>query len=145
MLGHLSVEVEMPTLKQLTCSVEWSASGPSLPLSEYGTAYFDGLVETYVALPAIPTPFSIRLKSDGYIAPGLSLFVYIDGEYQCNRGRNNLQIPTGTSPKKQTEVDFVVRQKEEPLPGGGFIGRQWRFGSIECLCPVTLQSTECDC
>ncbi|KAL8905714.1 MAG: hypothetical protein Q9207_002470 [Kuettlingeria erythrocarpa] len=121
----------MPTLKQLTCTVEWSASGPSLPLQEYGTAYSDGLVETYVALPPIPTPFSIRLKSDGYIAPGLSLFVYIDGEYQCNRGRNNLQIPAGLSPKKLTEVDFIVRQKEEPLPGGGFMGRQWRFGNSE--------------
>lgn len=120
----------MPTLKQLTCNVEWSASGPSLPLQEYGTAYSDGLVETYIAIPPVLTVFSIRLKSDGYIAPGLSMFVYIDGEYQCNRGRNNLKIPNSTTQKHQTNVDFIVRQKEEPIPSGGFIGRQWRFGKL---------------
>lgn len=118
----------MPTLKQLTCTVEWSASGLSLPLQEHGTAYFDGLVETYIAIPAVSTPFAIRLRSDGYIAPGLSMFVYIDGEYQCNRGRNNLKIPSGTTQKHQTNVDFIVRQKEEVIPGGQFLGRQWMFG-----------------
>ncbi|KAL8722608.1 MAG: hypothetical protein Q9225_000914 [Loekoesia sp. 1 TL-2023] len=121
----------MPTLKQLTCNVEWSASGPSLPLQEYGTAYSDGLVETYIAIPPVLTVFSIRLKSDGYIAPGLSMFVYIDGEYQCNRGRNNLKIPNSTTQKHQTNIDFVVRQKEEPIQSGDFIGRQWRFGKLE--------------
>ncbi|KAL8952960.1 MAG: hypothetical protein Q9222_001179 [Ikaeria aurantiellina] len=119
----------MPTLKQLTCCVEWSASGPSLPLQEYGTTYFDGLVETYIQVPPIATPFSIRLKSDGYIAPGLSMFVYIDGEYQCNRGRNNLRIPTGVTQKHHTNVDFVVRQKEESVSSGGFVGAQWTFGA----------------
>ncbi|KAL8958700.1 MAG: hypothetical protein Q9193_004290 [Seirophora villosa] len=118
----------MPTLKQLTCTVEWSATGPNLPLQEYRTAYSDGLVETYIAIPPVPTPFSIRLKSDGYIAPGLSMFVYIDGQYQCNRGRNKLKIPTSATLQQQTNVDFVVRQKEEPIAGGGFIGRQWMFG-----------------
>ncbi|KAL8712454.1 MAG: hypothetical protein Q9220_003302 [cf. Caloplaca sp. 1 TL-2023] len=121
----------MPTLKQLTCYVEWSASGSSLPLQEYGTIYFDGLVETYVQVPPISTPFSIRLKSDGYIAPGLSMFVYIDGEYQCNRGRNNLKIPTSTTQKHHTNVDFVVRQKEAPMSSGGFAGAQWTFGVPE--------------
>ncbi|KAL9592496.1 MAG: hypothetical protein Q9179_006657 [Wetmoreana sp. 5 TL-2023] len=121
----------MPTLKQLSCHVEWSASGLSLPLQEYGTAYSDGLVETYIAIPPISTPFSIRLQSDGYIAPGLSMFVYIDGEYQCNRGRNNLKIPTGTTLKNQTNVDFVVRQKEEVVSGGQFLGRQWMFGKAD--------------
>ncbi|KAL8790833.1 MAG: hypothetical protein Q9213_000457 [Squamulea squamosa] len=120
----------MPTLKQLTCTVEWSASGPSIPLQEYGTTYFDGLVETWIAIPPISTPFSIRLLSQGYIAPGLSMFVYIDGEYQCNRGRNNLKIPTSTSQKHHTNVDFVVRQKEESLSDGNFLGRQWIFGSM---------------
>ncbi|KAL9600873.1 MAG: hypothetical protein Q9219_002915 [cf. Caloplaca sp. 3 TL-2023] len=122
---------EMPTLKQVTCHVEWSASGPNLPLQEYGTAYSDGLVETYIAVPPISTPFCIHVKSDGYIAPGLSIFVYMDGEYQCNRGRNNLKIPSSTSEPRHTNVDFIVRQKEELLPGGGFIGRQWRFGKLD--------------
>lgn len=49
----------MPTLKQLTCNVEWSASGPSIPLQEYGTTYFDGLVETWIAVPPVSTPFSV--------------------------------------------------------------------------------------
>ena len=121
----------MPTLKQLSCSVEWSPSGPSIPLQEYGTTYFDGLVETWIAIPPISTPFSIRLKSDGYIAPGLSMFVYIDGEYQCNRGRNNLKIPTSSTQKLHTNVDFVVRQKEESLSDGNFLGRQWIFGNLD--------------
>ncbi|KAL8733988.1 MAG: hypothetical protein Q9166_001749 [cf. Caloplaca sp. 2 TL-2023] len=121
----------MPTLKQLTCNVEWSASGPSLPLQEYGTAYFDGLVETYIAIPPISTPFSIRLQSDGYIAPGLSMFVYIDGEYQCNRGRNNLKVPSSIAPKHHTNVEFIVRQKEESLSDGQFLGRQWIFGKLD--------------
>ncbi|KAL8726341.1 MAG: hypothetical protein Q9181_006082 [Wetmoreana brouardii] len=121
----------MPTLKQLTCHVEWSASGPSLPLQEYSAAYSDGLVETYIAIPPVSTPFSIRLQSNGYIAPGLSMFVYIDGEYQCNRGRNNLKIPTGTTLKNQTDVDFIVRQKEEVISDGQFLGRQWMFGKVD--------------
>ncbi|KAL8809358.1 MAG: hypothetical protein Q9200_003479 [Gallowayella weberi] len=127
----------MPTLKQLTCSIEWSASGPSLPLQEYGTTYFDGLVETYIAIPPVSTAFSVRLRSDGYIAPGLSMFIYIDGEYQCNRGRSNLRVPTSTTQKHHTNIDFVVRQKEESLPGGSFLGRQWTFGGLEEVSETT--------
>ena len=135
----------MPTLKQLTCHVEWSASGSSVPLQEYGTVYSDGLVETHIAVPPVSTPFSIHLKSDGYIAPGLSMFVYIDGEYQCNRGRNNLKIPTGTTQKHHVNVDFVVRQKEEAIPGGGFIGRQWRFGEFsEGLWSILMHEISCN-
>ena len=32
-------------------------------------------METYIAVPEEPTPFSIRLTSKGYIAPGLAMFV----------------------------------------------------------------------
>ena len=64
----------MPTLKQLTCNVEWT--GSSLPLQEYHTIYADGYVETFIAVPATPTTFSIHLRSHGYIAPGLAMFVY---------------------------------------------------------------------
>ncbi|KAL8679640.1 MAG: hypothetical protein Q9186_004101 [Xanthomendoza sp. 1 TL-2023] len=59
------------------------------------------------------------------------MFVYIDGEYQCNRGRSNLKVPTSTTQKHHTDIDFVVRQKEEPLPGSSFLGRQWTFGGLE--------------
>ncbi|KAI4278710.1 MAG: hypothetical protein LQ337_000819 [Flavoplaca oasis] len=59
------------------------------------------------------------------------MFVYIDGEYQCNRGRNNLKVPTSTTQKHHTNVDFVVRQKEETISDGNFLGRQWIFGGLE--------------
>ncbi len=118
----------MPTLKQLTCNVEWS--GSNLPLHEYQTIYADGFVETYVAVPPVSTPFSIHLRSHGYIAPGLAMFVYMDGEYQCNRNRSNLKIPSEARTRKQTEIDFHVRQKEELMPDGSFRGKQWKFVSM---------------
>ena len=118
----------MPTLKHLTCAVEWS--GSNMPLRELQTTYGDGYVQTYVAVPPTPTPFSIHLRSHGYIAPGLAMYVYIDGEYQCNRFRQNLRIPDGTTTRKQTEVDFHVRQKEEMLEDGIFEGKQWRFQNL---------------
>ncbi|KAL8872370.1 MAG: hypothetical protein Q9174_001986 [Haloplaca sp. 1 TL-2023] len=118
---------KMPTLKQLTCNVQWSKSGPGVTLEEYGTIYGDGVVETYIPIPPLSTPFSIRLQSDGYIAPGLSMFVYIDGEYQCNRGRNNLKIPSKDIKKHHTDINFVVRQKEKFMEDGEFIGSQWMF------------------
>ena len=115
----------MPTLKQITCNVEWSSS--NVPLHEYQTIYADGFVETYVAVPPIPTQFSIHLRSHGYIAPGLAMFVYMDGEYQCNRNRSNLKTPNEARTWRQTEVDFKVRQKEEVMPDGSFSGKQWKF------------------
>lgn len=118
----------MPTLKQLTCQVEWSSS--NIPLQEFQTTYADGFVQTYIAVPAIPTPFSIRLRSDGYVAPGLAMYVYMDGEYQCNRNRTRLRIPDENSERHNTEVNFVVRQKEEDMEDGTFRGKQWQFGEL---------------
>lgn len=119
----------MPTLKQLTCSVEGFDSGIHLP--EHSTSYADGFVRTYIAVPSMPTPFSIRLRSNGYIAPGLAMFVYLDGVYQCNRNRHNLKIPDGTSTRKQTEVNFHVRQKEEMMLDGTYRAKQWRFQKLD--------------
>jgi len=119
----------MPTLKRLTCTVEWA--GSNLALEEYQTSYADGYVETYIAVPSTPIPFSVHLKSTGYIAPGLAMFVYMDGVYQCNRNRYNLKIPNDNTKRKQTEVDFRVRQKEEMLPDGTFVGKQWKFDKVE--------------
>lgn len=118
----------MPTLKQLTCNVEWSDS--SLVLPEYRTSYADGFVETYIAIPSTHAPFSIHLQSNGYVAPGLAMFVYMDGVYQCNRNRHNLKIPDGQTTRKQTEVDFRVRQKEESNFDGTFNGKQWTFEKL---------------
>jgi hypothetical protein len=150
----------MPTLKQLTCHIEHSTS--RIPLKEYGTTYSDGSVESYVAIPvsitpsasiSIPTPFCIRLDAEGYIAPGLAMFVFIDGVYQCNRNRvglvwdppahgggkgdhhnknndNRKSRQYGKVKGDENEVKdatFRVRQKEERRADGMWVGRPWRF------------------
>ena len=61
---------------------------------------------------------------------GLAMFVYMDGEYQCNRNRHNLRIPDARTTSRQTEVDFRVRQKEEIQANGTFIGSQWKFREL---------------
>lgn len=66
----------MPTLKQLTCHIE---RGPTnSPLHEYATEYGDGVVTTYLAVPNKPTPFKVHLTSQGFIAHGLAMFVFIE-------------------------------------------------------------------
>ncbi|KAI9709326.1 MAG: hypothetical protein M1820_003446 [Bogoriella megaspora] len=121
----------MPQLKQLNCQIE--LSGSDLPLREYHTRYGDGFVDTFVAIPAENAKFNIHLTSHGYIAPGLGIYVFIDGVYQCNRFRNDLVIPDGHSPAYATEVDFRVRQKEEPRGGGSFTGREWTFEKLNTV------------
>lgn len=61
---------------------------------------------------------------------GLAMFVYMDGEYQCNRNRRNLRIPDENTRPKGTEIDFRVRQKEELQPDGTFCGQQWKFREL---------------
>ena len=55
----------------------------------------------------------------------------MDGVYQCNRNRRNLNIPGENTSRKKTEVDFTVRQKEELLWDGTFEGKQWRFEKVK--------------
>ena len=45
--------------------------GRVLPLQEYGTTYFDGLVETWIPVPPISTPFSV------------SDMAYFSGHFGC--------------------------------------------------------------
>jgi hypothetical protein len=118
---------KMPRLRQITCQVEWPDTG--LKFEEYGTVYGDGLVETFIAVPDKPQPFSIHLTSKGYIAEGLAMLVYMDGEYQCNRNRLHLKPPEKAQARDRTDVDFRLRQKEKTIGGGTFIGRDWRFDS----------------
>ena len=118
----------MPTLKQLSCVIE--RGNTKVPFSEYGTSYGDGLVETHIAVPEHPQRFAVRLTSRGYIAEGLAMIVFMDGVYQCNRNRTNLRLPTPTSLRKKTEVDFRVRQKEERLFDGTMLGQEWRFAKV---------------
>ena len=119
----------MPPLKNLVCQVEWG-SPDNLPLQEYNTAYSDGFVESYLAIPPNPTHFAIHLTSHGYIAPGLAVYVFIDGEYQCNRNRHKLLIPADGVARKDCEINFLLRQKESSGPDGTWEGQQWKFEKV---------------
>lgn len=118
----------MPKLKQIKCSVELGQS--RTPLKEYGARYSDGVVETFVAVPETNMSFSIHVQSEGYIAPGLAVFVFIDGQYHCNRNKLGLVIPEDWTPRTQYEVDFCMRQKEEKTVSGKFVGREWSFAEL---------------
>ncbi|KAH0541236.1 hypothetical protein FGG08_004292 [Glutinoglossum americanum] len=118
-------DIEMPKLKQLLCSIEHADS--SNPFREYRTYYGDGFVQTHIAVPTAPTPFMLHLSSTGYIAPGLAMFVFMDGVYQCNRNADGLVPLSESTEKGQTEVDFLVRQKEQMLNDDTWVGRDWRF------------------
>ncbi|OAL39171.1 hypothetical protein AYO20_01489 [Fonsecaea nubica] len=115
----------MPTLKDLVCHVQWADTGSAFP--EYGTIYGDGVVETYIAVPGHPQAFTIRLTSRKFIYTGLAMVVFIDGDYQCNRNRVNLQPTKDDAPDNRTNIDFLVRQKEKPMGDGTYMGREWRF------------------
>jgi len=119
----------MPTLKQITCSLEL---GPrSTKLKEYGVRYSDGAVETFIAVPETKIPFYIHLETKGYIAPGLAAFVFIDGQYQCNRNKLRLQLPEDGMDLSQYEIEFYMRQKEEKAADGRFVGREWAFAELK--------------
>lgn len=118
----------MPSLKQLKCTIEKGAD--NTPLNEFGTKYHDGAVETFVRVPPKPTSFSVHLKSTGYIAPGLAMFVFMDGVSQCNRNRRGLVIPETVAASADAEIDFRVRQKEDKLENSKFIGREWSFQQL---------------
>lgn len=117
----------MPTLKQLNCSIELGSNNIRLP--EYGTTIGDGHIETFVPVPDVNIPFTISLKVDGYIAPGLAAFVYMDGDYQCNRNRAGLQIPTSAS-DHDSGTEFRFRQKEEKKSDGTYVVRPWTFQKL---------------
>ena len=118
----------MPTLKQINCSIELGTA--NVKLKEYGARYSDGHVETFIAVPEIDLPFSIHVTSDGYIAPGLALFVFIDGEYQCNRNRVKLKLPGEGVQRREYETEFRLRQKEEKSDAGSFVVRDWKFAKL---------------
>ncbi|KAF2442574.1 hypothetical protein P171DRAFT_316131, partial [Karstenula rhodostoma CBS 690.94] len=117
----------MPSLKDLNCFIE--LTNGKTQLREFGTIYGDGCVETFVAVPEQPQPFAIRLSSRKFIAPGLAMYVFIDGVYQCNRNRQNLKLRN--PPDRKSLVDFVVRQKEERHDDGMIIARDWNFERLD--------------
>ncbi|KAI9740425.1 MAG: hypothetical protein M1834_005005 [Cirrosporium novae-zelandiae] len=112
----------MPSLNDLECMIE---SPDGIALKEFSTLYGNGIVDTFVVVPQQPGQFSIHLKSNGYVAPGLAMFVYMDGIYQCNRNRLNL------TPTKR--MSLRVRQKEERLSDGAWIGRPWSFEQLSII------------
>ena len=118
----------MPTLKQINCSIELGPSNTKL--KEYGARYSDGHVESFVAVPETDIPFSIHLQSEGYIAPGIAFFVFMDGEYQCNRNRIGLKLPLEDIQPTDYETEFCVRQKEEKTSFGTFVVRDWTFAKL---------------
>ncbi|EFE34654.1 uncharacterized protein ARB_06417 [Trichophyton benhamiae CBS 112371] len=112
----------MPTLKQLTCHIEWANC--SIPFKEYGVTYRDGSVECLIPVQPASTPFSIRLTSSGYIAPGLAMFVYMDGVYQCNRNRDDLILKKGC--------------KVQLMPGMPEVNKS-HFDNLGEICVVVLR------
>jgi hypothetical protein len=119
----------MPTLKQIDCSIELGPSHVKLP--EYGALIRDGYIETFVAVPDASIPFTIHIKSHGYIHSGLAFFIFIDGEYQCNRNRIGLKTPGRGVTPKHYEVEFRLRQKEEKTAEGRFLAREWTFEKLD--------------
>lgn len=117
----------MPTLKDIHCSIE--LSNGKAQLREFGTTYRDGGVETFVTIPESSKPFTVHLKSSSFIAPGLAMYVFIDGVYQCNRNRQNLKLrqPLG----RKSLVDFVVRQKEERQEDGTMMATEWSLAMLD--------------
>jgi hypothetical protein len=117
----------MPAHGLLSCSIELGES--KLRLREYGTTYHNRTVETYVAIPSQPSPFGICFSTHGFIAPGLALFVFIDGVYQTNRNKRGLKQPAIDNP---TSANFKVRlgQKEDLLRDGRVIARGWWFEKL---------------
>jgi hypothetical protein len=117
----------MPAHGLLSCSIELGDT--NLRLREYGTTYANKTAETFVAIPSQPTPFGIRFNTHGYIAPGLAIFVFIDGVYQTNRNKRGLKQPSINDP---TAANFQVRlgQKEDLLRDGRVIARGWWFEKL---------------
>jgi hypothetical protein len=126
----------MPTLKDLTCAIELSESQRKLP--EFGTTYGDGFVETFVPVPSKSHSFSVHLTSDKFIAPGISMYVFVDGIYQCNRNRQDLKLRKGSD--SRSVVDFRVRQKEEKQKDGSMIARLWKFEKLDTSEQLTTQA-----
>ena len=119
----------MPKLGQLTCNIEWGRTG--IPFKEYAVEYDDGQVACLIAIPPTSTPFTVHLKSEGFIAPGLAMFVFVDGVCVFNRNKVDLVNLAATNAhdlsSHQMEIDFKAHQKEERVPGDMWAARAWRF------------------
>ena len=127
----------MPQLKQIEASVEQGTSNTKL--KEYGARYSDGHVETFIAVPDTDMPFSIHISTQGYIAPGISVFVFMDGQYQCNRNKIGFKLPGDGVQPHEYEAEFRMRQKEDKTGGGVFLAREWSFAKLNTGNPPAVQ------
>ncbi len=119
----------MPTLRGIKCTIE---IGPgNLPLKEYKAKYDDGYVQTFLAVPDSGVNFTVHIETEGYIAPGLAFFVFMDGEYQCNRNRIGLKLPGYGVDPSEYETAFRMRQKEEKNAYGSFVASDWSFKALD--------------
>lgn len=131
----------MPTLKQVNCFIELGSGNTKI--KEYGARYSDGHVETFIPVPVTNIPFTIHLTTNGYIAPGIAFFVFMDGEYQCNRNRQGLQLPGDGILAQDYETEFRVRQKEEKTSFGSFVAREWTFAKLNRGKSTCISTTQC--
>lgn len=130
----------MPTLKQVTCSIELGPGNKRL--KEYGAKYGDGHVEAFIPVPENDISFTIHIQTDGYIAPGLAFFVFMDGEYQCNRNRLGFVLPGPGVDPSEYETTFRMRQKEDRSDSDTFIAREWAFSKLN---KGNLPARYCNC
>lgn len=121
----------MPKFLDLSCYIELTGSNKRLKEydHDFGDPPRDRYIEMVVPVPDTASTFSIHLQSHKYISPGLSMFVWIDGQYQCNRYKLNLPLPVGNTVSRKSLVDFRVRQKEIRHKDA-FIGRDWSFSKL---------------
>jgi hypothetical protein len=111
----------MPTSNHVSCTVRLANSFDE-PVPEYATTYSDCAVSTYIAIPQHRIWFEIHLDSDGYIAPGLAAFVYIDGNYVGNKNT------VGFTPGIEHQLHLVFDGFEELSDGGENVTkRNWWF------------------
>ena len=126
----------MPTLKNLRCTIDHGSSNQ--PLEENATSFGQNFVETYVAVPDFETAFTVHLAADGYIAPGLGVFVFIDGVYQCNRIKRRLVPPRDPGMPYVSGVDFRLKAPHVTTGGEGWTGDDFDFNhlgiSVSSLC-----------
>ena len=111
----------MPTLNHVTSTVRL-ANALDEPVPEYATAYSDRAVSAYIAIPQHRSWFEIHLDSDGYVAPGLAAFVYVDGTYAGNKNA------VGFAPRRANCLRLVFDGFEELAEDGGSVTkRNWWF------------------
>lgn len=119
----------MPELNGMQCRVE---IGPhSEPLLEQCAVYSDRSVGCLVCIPCHDIAFNIHLSADLSIAPGLAIFVFIDGHYQANRNITGL---AGAEDLDHTtsQIHMRLRQKEEVAAhNASLVGREWCFSRIK--------------